>query len=122
MLKFYQRQKKIEPGINSDLQITGSIMNEKYSQKNSPDRSGILLWRGSPQQIQRIAGLIVNGNKNFCFKYLKNYFRIWLACSLVFTSEITSSIRPFSSMINVVLCIPSYSLPINFFGPQTPNA
>ena len=62
MLKFYQRQKKIEPGINSDLQITGSILNEKYSQKNSPDSSGILLWRGSPQQIQRIAGLIVNGN------------------------------------------------------------
>jgi len=36
VLKFYQRQKKIEPGINSDLQITGSILNEKYSQKIAP--------------------------------------------------------------------------------------
>lgn len=34
----------------------------------SPGRSGILLWRGSPQEIQRITGEIVKENRSWCSK------------------------------------------------------
>jgi hypothetical protein len=37
----------------------------------SPDSSGILLWRGSPQQIQRMAGGKVKEKQNVCFKKTK---------------------------------------------------
>ena len=50
------------------------------------------------------------------------YYNICSVCALVFTLVITSSIIPLSSITKVVRCIPSYSLPINFFGPQTPKA
>ena len=43
------------------------------------------------------------------------------AWSLVFTLSITLSIKPFSFITKVILLIPSYSLPLNFFGPQTPK-
>jgi len=32
------------------------IYHEKQNTISSPDSSGILLWRGSPQEIQRMAG------------------------------------------------------------------
>jgi len=36
MLKCNQRQKKIEPEINLNIQITGSVLKEKDSQKIAP--------------------------------------------------------------------------------------
>ena len=38
----------------------------------------------------------------------------------LYTFEMISEINPFSSIIKVVLIIPIYSLPINFFNCQTP--
>src|SRR5690606_23248480 len=50
------------------------------------------------------------------------HYKICFAWSLVLTLVMMSSIMPFSSIIKFVLSIPSYSLPIDFFGALAPYA